>query len=133
MVIPITEEHPLEAVGVDVVPVVLVMADVLNLMNVVLMVAIVAEEEEEEEVPKVIKVVEEIRIKDIGKTVFIILDLVIFTWRKNCLALLTIVKQRIRVLISTSMIIFQLKLQVEMYQLLLKRYRRYLNVNGPLY
>jgi hypothetical protein len=130
MVIPITEEHPLEAVGVDVVPVVLVMADVLNLMNVVLMVAIVAEEEEEE-VPKVIKVVEE--IKDIGKTVFIILDLVIFTWRKNCLALLTIVKQRIRVLISTSMIIFQLKLQVEMYQLLLKRYRRYLNVNGPLY
>jgi hypothetical protein len=132
MVIPITEEHPLEAVGVDVVPVVLVMADVLNLMNVVLMVAIVAEEEEEE-VPKVIKVVEEIRIKDIGKTVFIILDLVIFTWRKNCLALLTIVKQRIRVLISTSMIIFQLKLQVEMYQLLLKRYRRYLNVNGPLY
>lgn len=123
MVTLIMVEHLQEVAGVDAVLVALVIVDVLNLMNAVLMAVIVAVEEEEDKEDKVTKaavvVVEE--IKGIGKMVFIILDLVIRAWRKSCLALLKIRKQRIQVSISTSMIISQLKLQVEMYQILLKR------------
>jgi hypothetical protein len=133
MVILISEVRPQEvAVGVDAAPAVLAIVDALNSMNVVLMEAIVVEEEEE--VTKVESaVVEEIITKGIGKKVFIILDLVILTWKRNYLALLKTPKQHTRVLISTSMIISQLKLLVEMSQLLLKRYMCKYSANDQAY
>lgn len=92
---------------------------VLNSMNAVLMVATV-----DEVVGDLLVVVEveEIIMPATGRTVFIMLVLVILTSKRNCSAHLKIKKVPIQVLTLTSMIIFLSKPLVEMFLLLSKRY-----------
>lgn len=107
-------------VGVAVVPVTLDMVVALNSMNVVLTVVIVVEEVIKEVIMEEAEV-EEIMVQVTGKKVFIISDLVTLMLRRSFLVLQKTKRLLIPVLILTSMIIFLLKLQVEMYPLPLKR------------